>query len=239
MAAGAYSVARAAGGGSNTVGDRYVVNQNDDVLRWARKTAKLNGSKVVAHWTMKDRRVVGATAEGGPLAVHLLNWHGKGGLEVRFDLVQEHGGVPVGNPLFLRRLDSESASESINACSAMYADLIEQLEQRPGTLPLLSSVIEHVWQRPEPTETNQKSQTRWKNRKDEITTIFQTSYEHNALGVLTAVNEWAQYGRVFRGSGGDESVNTDLRAEETMFGQTRAIGVAAYKFLTTTTRGET
>jgi len=227
------------------VGDRFKPVQNGDTYKWA-----LAFGDPVGVWVLRDGRVVGSTLRYGggfsvggqtlEIYVHALNWHGAGGLEVHASYLDTTSKVVhVAPTAHVRSLSTDpvktwaEASGNLMVMGSAFRDLCARSANQKTVLAL----YERIW--PKPTKDAAKAVTRWNNRRDEIIDVWLNSEnveQGTAWGVFSAVAEWAQWGRSFRGSGGDEARNDQLRGEEILFGFSREIHEKALSYFQSTNK---
>lgn len=111
----------------------------------------------------------------------------------------------------------------------------EALLGQKATAKTFDKAYEALWPKPE-DEKQVKAMSRWENRLDEIKTVWVDSpnlgeVRKTKWGVYNAFVEWAQWGRDFRGTGGDVAANNARRPVESLQGSTRSISEKAYAAL--------
>lgn len=135
-------------------------------------------------------------------------------------------------------LRMQQAREALQVSYA-YADEFEKemnaLLNEAASKKTLVSTVEDIWgERP---EDKGRSQSRWDNRVEEIEWVWANSpnivddVKNTRYGVLNAFTEWGQWGRNFRGTGGDPVKQDARRVQEVLMGSTARINQSAYEIL--------
>lgn len=106
------------------------------------------------------------------------------------------------------------------ACKTMLKTKIN-----PATPDDITRAYGAVWS---PEDRSSRAQARWKNRLDEITQAWDDSiviadYRNTVYGFYVALHEWSEYGRSFRGTGGDAKAITARRPTEALLGLHRTV----------------
>lgn len=218
------------------VGEKYEPRQNAVLSKWATGFGRLVGA-----WAFRQGGIVGFTVSAtgldagdvGACFLHVLNHHSGGGVEVHAAFEDERYVSFVLPPVHVRTLSTKHATVNdavLKTEAALHPDVV-RLQKSAATPRSVSALYEALWSRPA-DGAGQKAQTRWKNRKDEIWSVWQDSDDDSEWGAFMALLDWAQWHRNFRGSAGDERANDALRGEEILFGPTREISDKAFKHLT-------
>lgn len=247
------------------VGGRYVEIQNAETFQWASNLLDSGSLDFVTAWVLREGRIVGCTLRlpkgitvGGKNGEHLetylnvLNWHGGGALEAHIS----HVRVECQNTLTASQRSAlsvihirhtASATKKLDVArqtlglayeaSATFEVECNELLDKAANQQTLLKAYEAVWPKPK-DNAGVKAVTRWKNRKDELVTVWSQSpnldnVRDTQWGVYNAFTEWSQWGRSFRGSGGDPERIEELRGEEVLFGQARSIGESVFDYLRT------
>jgi phage/plasmid-like protein (TIGR03299 family) len=247
------------------VGGRYVEIQNAETFQWASNILDSGGLDFVTAWVLREGRCVGCTLQlpkgitvGGasgeelPTYLNVLNWHGGGALEAHIS----HVRVECQNTLTSSQRSAQSvihirhtanATQKLEVArktlgiayesSAAFETECNELLDKAANQSTVIKAYESVWTKPdESAGPKPKAMTRWKNRLDEVVTVWGESpnlanVRDTQWGVYNAFTEWSQWGRKFRGSAGDPERIEQLRAEEVLFGQARSIGEEVFDFL--------
>lgn len=219
------------------VGSRFHPFQNREAFEFADQLGTL-----VAGSVLRDGRVVVATVKSklgqfrigkGSLVpyVHVANWHGGGGVEVHVTMVYDKTTVLTfpDSVLTLRHLKNLSTSPFVGAAEQFIALQVVRIESALNEMAgrtdpkRFLQAYNAVWGEPQ-KHHSPKGHATWRLRKEEISWVHEhCKFPSSDYGVFLAFNEWAQWGRAFRGTGGAVAKNDLLRAEEILFGQTRDI----------------
>lgn len=86
-----------------------------------------------------------------------------------------------------------------------------------------------VWS---PEDRSGRAQARWQNRLSEVIQAWDDSvaiadYRNTLLGFYIALHEWSEYGRSFRGTGGDAKAIATRRPNEALLGTHRTVSERA------------